>query len=503
MIGDQIFLHALDVKKILEPLAHGLSVVTPANRLVVIDPGHGGVKPGTQSVATGNHEKEYTLDWAKRLAPLLEQSGWRVILTRTNDANLSIADRVTFTEARRADLFISLHFNTAGDRSPLPAGLETYCFTPVGMPSSLTRGYADDARLVYPNNAFDVQNLRYAVRLHAALLRVNGNNDRGVRHARFLDVLAGQNRPSGVDRRWLSLQSRGGKKDCRSGVSPKTRGSRGKGPGMSGPKHILVTGGAGFIGSHLVERLLTEGNRVVVLDDFSTGSRENLTGIQSHPNLRILHAKISTCAELPDLVAQSESIFHLAAAVGVDLVVKSPIHVLATNQHETEVLLAVAAKHRVPTLVASTSEVYGKSEKAAFSEEDDLLIGPPHHSRWGYACSKLMDEFLALAYARECELPVVIARMFNTVGPASDGSLRHGAATLYCLGSEKRTVTSVRRRPAKPLFLLRVRHRGSVGAIAKNSGGEESNFQHRQHGGSHDSRTGAARHRNAWFEIRD
>lgn len=190
---------------------------------------------------------------------------------------------------------------------------------------------------------------------------------------------------------------------------------------MSAKTHILVTGGAGFIGSHLVERLLREGNRVVVVDDFSTGSRENLAGIQNHPGLRVITAKISHCAELPDLAANAETIYHLAAAVGVDLVVKSPIHVLATNQHETEVLLALAAKTRVPTLVASTSEVYGKSEKAVFSEDDDLLIGPPHHSRWGYACSKLMDEFLALAYAREYELPVVIARMFNTVGPRQTG----------------------------------------------------------------------------------
>lgn len=190
---------------------------------------------------------------------------------------------------------------------------------------------------------------------------------------------------------------------------------------MSASKHILITGGAGFIGSHLVERLLQEGHRVVIVDDFSTGSRENLVGVQAHPNLRVITAKISQCAELPELVANAETIYHLAAAVGVDLVVKSPIHVLATNQHETEVLLALAAKTRVPTLVASTSEVYGKSEKAAFSEDDDLLIGPPQHSRWGYACSKLMDEFLALAYAREYELPVVIARMFNTVGPRQTG----------------------------------------------------------------------------------
>jgi len=190
---------------------------------------------------------------------------------------------------------------------------------------------------------------------------------------------------------------------------------------MNTSKHILVTGGAGFIGGHLVERLLADGHPVVVLDDLSTGSRDNLAAVANHPRLRVIEAKISTCAALPELVAAAETIYHLAAAVGVDLVVKAPIHVLATNQHETEVLLAAAAKHRVPTLVASTSEVYGKSEKTAFSEEDDLLIGPPHHSRWGYACSKLMDEFLALAYAREYELPVVIARMFNTVGPRQTG----------------------------------------------------------------------------------
>jgi len=190
---------------------------------------------------------------------------------------------------------------------------------------------------------------------------------------------------------------------------------------MSASKYILVTGGAGFIGSHLVERLLADKKSVIVLDDFSTGSRENLAHLATHPELRVLETKISTCAALPELAANAESIYHLAAAVGVDLVVKSPIHVLATNQHETEVLLEAAAPHRVPTLVASTSEVYGKSEKAAFSEEDDLLIGPPHHARWGYACSKLMDEFLALAYAKERNLPVVIARMFNTVGPRQTG----------------------------------------------------------------------------------
>jgi len=190
---------------------------------------------------------------------------------------------------------------------------------------------------------------------------------------------------------------------------------------MSASQHVIVTGGAGFIGSHLVERLLGGGKSVVVIDDLSTGSRANLAGVAANPKLRLLASKISTCAELPELVANAESIFHLAAAVGVDLVVKSPIHVLATNLHETEVLLKAAAPQRVPLLMASTSEVYGKSEKAAFREDDDLLIGPPQHSRWGYACSKLMDEFLTLAYAKEHALPVVIARLFNTVGPRQTG----------------------------------------------------------------------------------
>jgi UDP-glucose 4-epimerase len=190
---------------------------------------------------------------------------------------------------------------------------------------------------------------------------------------------------------------------------------------MSPSKHVLVTGGAGFIGSHLVERLLAGGKAVVVLDDFSTGSRANLAGFDQNPKLRLIEGKISTCAALAGLVAGAESIYHLAAAVGVDLVVRSPIHVLATNLTETQVLLEAAAQHQVPTLIASTSEVYGKSEKEAFQEDDDLIIGSPQHARWSYACSKLMDEFWALAYAKERALPVVIVRMFNTVGPRQTG----------------------------------------------------------------------------------
>ncbi len=190
---------------------------------------------------------------------------------------------------------------------------------------------------------------------------------------------------------------------------------------MKRTKHVLVTGGAGFIGSHLVERLLADGQTVVAIDDLSTGSRANLRAVAKHPKLRFIRSKISECRELPKLAAQADAIYHLAAAVGVDLVVTRPIHVCSTNLRETEVLLEAAAPHRVPVLLTSTSEVYGKSAKHEFCEEDDLLIGPPTHARWSYACSKLMDEFLALAYAQERGLPVVIARLFNTVGPRQTG----------------------------------------------------------------------------------
>ena len=190
---------------------------------------------------------------------------------------------------------------------------------------------------------------------------------------------------------------------------------------MPDAKHIVVTGGAGFIGSHLVERLLAAGNTVVLIDALSPGRLENLSAVAKDTRLRIIQSKVSDCGELAAIVKSAESIYHLAAAVGVELVVKSPIHALETNLHETEVILAAAAAESVPFLLASTSEVYGKSQKPAFTEEDDLLIGPPHRGRWSYACSKLMDEFLALAYARERSLPVVIARLFNTVGPRQTG----------------------------------------------------------------------------------
>jgi len=204
---------------------------------------------------------------------------------------------------------------------------------------------------------------------------------------------------------------------------------------IANTKHVLVTGGAGFIGSHLVERLVRDGKRVVVIDDLSTGSLENLRALSGNPSVRFIHSRVSACHGLQSIVEGAESIYHLAAAVGVQLVVKSPIHVLEANLRETEVVLAAAATRGVPLLLTSTSEVYGKSRKPAFSEEDDLLIGPPHQSRWSYACSKLMDEFLALAYWRESKLPATIVRLFNTVGPRQTG--RYGMVLPRLIAAAK------------------------------------------------------------------
>ena len=190
---------------------------------------------------------------------------------------------------------------------------------------------------------------------------------------------------------------------------------------MEDSEHILVTGGAGFIGTHLVERLLAERKLVTIIDDCSTGSLDNLRAVILNSNLRVIQSTVSDCSELSKVVARSNSIYHLAAAVGVELVVNSPVRTIRTNLRETEAILEAASRHDVPVLFTSTSEVYGKSQARAFSEEDDLLIGPPHLGRWSYACSKLMDEFLAMAYARERKLPVIIARLFNTVGPRQTG----------------------------------------------------------------------------------
>ena len=196
-IDDQVFVHGLDLQKNLEPLLSG-PPLTFGNRVIVIDPGHGGVNVGTHSVLDGRFEKEFTLDWAKRLAPLLATNGWQVFLTRTNDVDIALSNRVAFAEAHHADLFISLHFNSTPDRNKKTAGLETYCSTPAGMPSNLTRNYSDIWSQYFPNNSFDAQNLQLAVLLHTALLRASDEDDRGVRRVRFIGVLHGQRHPAAL-----------------------------------------------------------------------------------------------------------------------------------------------------------------------------------------------------------------------------------------------------------------------------------------------------------------
>jgi N-acetylmuramoyl-L-alanine amidase len=196
LIDNQIYVHRLDLVKTVQPLLAGASRLNlGAAPVLVIDPGHGGENAGARSVLPGHYEKEYTLDWAWRLRNLMQAKGWQVYLTRSNDTDLALSNRVAFAADHKAALFLSLHFNSAGEET-VESGLETYCLTPVGMPSSLTRGFADEIFQTFPNNAYDTQNLLLAFAVHRSLLEVNGRQDRGVRRARFPGVLRGQERPS-------------------------------------------------------------------------------------------------------------------------------------------------------------------------------------------------------------------------------------------------------------------------------------------------------------------
>jgi N-acetylmuramoyl-L-alanine amidase len=195
LIDGQPVLHALDVQKNLLPLAEGRGLVSPGQHTIVIDPGHGGENGGTRGISGRGVEKDYTLDWARRLLPLLQANDWTVFLTRTNDTDLALSNRVAFAEQRHADLFVSLHFNSAAP-DEAQFGLETYCLPPAGMPSGVTRGFRDEIGVTFPNNAFDAPNLELALRVHRVLLAVNGGHDRGVRRARFPGVLRNQHRPA-------------------------------------------------------------------------------------------------------------------------------------------------------------------------------------------------------------------------------------------------------------------------------------------------------------------
>jgi UDP-glucose 4-epimerase len=183
----------------------------------------------------------------------------------------------------------------------------------------------------------------------------------------------------------------------------------------------LVTGGAGFIGSHLCERLLQYGHEVLAIDDLSTGSMENILPFRSHINYEFHGDSIFNRRLMVELVDLVDIVFHLAAAVGVRRIVEHPVQTIETNVGGTEVVLELAAKKRRRLIIASTSEVYGKSNKLPFLETDDLVLGSTYNNRWSYACSKAIDEFLALAYHHEHKLPVTILRLFNTVGPRQTG----------------------------------------------------------------------------------
>jgi UDP-glucose 4-epimerase len=183
----------------------------------------------------------------------------------------------------------------------------------------------------------------------------------------------------------------------------------------------LITGGAGFVGSHLSERLLADGHEVFVLDNLSTGSMDNIVHLKGQPRFHYTIDDVSNEGVLAELVDLADIVFHLAAAVGVKLIVEAPVRTIETNVHGTEVVLKHAAKKKKLVVIASTSEVYGKSVDVPFREDADLVMGPTLKHRWAYACSKAIDEFLALAYWKERKLPVIIVRLFNTVGPRQTG----------------------------------------------------------------------------------
>ena len=218
---------------------------------------------------------------------------------------------------------------------------------------------------------------------------------------------------------------------------------------------VLITGGAGFIGSHLAERFINDGHTVQVLDNLSTGSIENIAHLKDRQGFTYNINSVANEPLLAEMIDRADVVFHLAAAVGVKLIIEQPVHTIETNVHETEVVLKHASKNKKLVFIASTSEVYGKSTDVPFHEDSDVVLGPTIKHRWAYACSKLIDEFLALAYWKEKKLPVIIARLFNTVGPRQTGqygmvlptfvkqALSNQPISVFGDGSQSRSFTYV------------------------------------------------------------
>ena len=247
-------------------------------------------------------------------------------------------------------------------------------------------------------------------------------------------------------------------------------------------RSYLVTGGAGFIGSHLCDALLARGHRVVALDDLSTGSRDNIAHLEAETRFNLHVGNVSDRERLDLLVVSADAVFHLAAAVGVRLVVENPARTIETNVLGTAAVLESASMHRKPVLLTSSSEVYGKATKVPFSESDDLVFGNTSIGRWSYGCSKAVDEYLALAFAREARLRVIIARLFNTVGPRQTGkygmvlptfvhqALRGEPLTVHGDGSQRRCFCAVGDVVEALIALLE--HPASAGQVI-NVGSEE------------------------------
>ncbi|MGB0578226.1 MAG: GDP-mannose 4,6-dehydratase [Limisphaerales bacterium] len=212
----------------------------------------------------------------------------------------------------------------------------------------------------------------------------------------------------------------------------------------------LITGGAGFVGSHLTEYLLNDGHQVTILDDFSTGGYRNLAHLEDHQDLKILTGDVRDAALTKESVHEADMVYHLASAVGVQLVVDRPVHTIDTIVHGTATVLDACRTYRRPVLITSTSEVYGKNANVPFNEEDDSVTGPPSKHRWCYAGAKALDEFLGMAHWHECHLPVVLVRLFNTVGPRQTGqygmvipnfinrALRHETIRVFGDGKQSR-----------------------------------------------------------------
>jgi len=217
----------------------------------------------------------------------------------------------------------------------------------------------------------------------------------------------------------------------------------------------IVTGGAGFIGSHLCELLLAKGCKVIVIDDLSTGQLSNIQHLISNANFKFIQGSVCDEALMRSVIEDGDCIYHLAAAVGVNLIVEKPVHTIETNIHGTEVVLSTANQFGKKVLITSTSEVYGKNEHVPFKEDDDTVLGSTRFSRWSYACSKAIDEFLALAYHRQYDLNVVIVRLFNTIGPRQTGrygmvvprfvdwALKDEPVLIYGSGKQSRSFTYV------------------------------------------------------------